>query len=855
MRQTIKWLTAAALNIFGVFFILQSVQAANVNMQMLITDPAGSPLANVQTGLYDSSDTYVDATSSNSLGYVNYYEKAEGTYTVEVRPGQNSDCSGCSLYVDEDIAITASTSSPGYNAETGFQTLDTLTLTQASRYVTVTITETSAANVAEVVAVGDVVSGVSVSAWNEANDSWKFGTTDSSGEFSFAVDEADDSDWNVYVYSNDGLYTQASSYQFAVATTGETSITLEVIPTNATIEISLQDANGNSFSIPTGAYGSISCYDSNYTYYFSDSLAEGETSSSVRVLGDNTYFCNAWLDGYGSSANSVTVAVGGSESMSLKLFERSESVTVTFKNADTNALITDFNPQVYAFSSTDANGDSFSDYSYTTFSEGTATLDLVDGVTYDLNWWDATESSSYVNTYQPISFVAGETTTATLEAYKSDATVKVTVLDADGNATDSWVSAYEQTTDANVWGLSSSSQTNSKGKASLGVVGGKTYTVSAYPTNADISEVLAPANQEVTIESGETKSISMQSVTVDFQLGLEVTTSDDVELDYSYCYAYSPSFGYQSYSDDVVGNPSAKLGLVAGKTWYIGCMGFADNKFYRSSDQKYKPSLSAVDDTLEISMSEEGDYYETTTYSWDGSTSFETVLPDGISTISLPAGAIDSSGTVTLTVGTGLGYAVNDNAYPFQVFDFTAYDSSGNQITDLNANVKLRLAYDPDALPEGLTEDDIKGGSYNDDTKSWDAPVSVDVNKSENVIEITLNHFSNYGALGNRGLRIITPKKPRKAVTRHVTKYNARLTWKKPKNSTIKKYIVQLRERGERDTETWQSFKKSKKIKKSIIKYTVRKLSANTRYQWRVRSVNKSKKSNFTGWVNFKTKR
>lgn len=855
MRQAIKWLTAATLNIFGVFFILQSVQAANVNMQMLITDPTGSPLANVQTALYDSSNVYVDATHSNSLGYVNYYEKAEGAYTVQVRPGQSSDCSVCSLYEDEDIAVTASTSSPGYDAETGFQTLDTLALTQASRYVTVAIIETSAANVAKVSAVGDAVSGISVSAWNEDNDSWKFGTTDSSGEFSFAVDEADESDWNVYVYSNEGLYTQASSYQFAVATTGETSINLEVIPTDAAIEIALQDANGNSFSIPTGAYGSISCYDSNYTYYFSDSLAEGETSSNVQVLGNNTYLCNAWLDGYGSSAGSVTVAVGGSESMSLKLFERSETVTVSFKNADTDELITDFNPQVYAFASADANGDPFSDYSYTTFSGGTATLDLVDGVTYDLNWWDVTESSSYVNTYQSVSFVAGETSAATLEAYKSDATIKVTVLDADGNASDSWVSAYEQTTDANAWGLSSSSQTNSNGKSNLGVVGGKTYTVSAYPTNSNSSEVLAPANQEVTIEAGESKSISMQSVTVDFQLGLEVTTSDDVELDYSYCYAYSPSFGYQSYSDDVVGNPSAKLGLVADKTWYIGCMGFADDKFYRSDDQKYKPSLSAVDDTLQISMSDAGDYYETTTYSWDGSTSFETILPDGISSISLPAGAIASSGTVTLTVGTAIGYAVNDNAYPFQVFDFTAYDSSGNQITDLNANVKLRLAYDPDELPEGLTEDDIKGGSYNESTKSWDAPISIEVNKSENVIEITLNHFSNYGALGNRGLRIITPKKPRKAVTRHVTKYNVRLTWKKPKNSTVKKYIIQLRERGERDSAVWETFNKSKKIKKSLIKYTVRKLSSNTRYQWRIRSVNKSKKSNFTDWVNFKTKR
>ena len=158
------------------------------------------------------------------------------------------------------------------------------------------------------------------------------------------------------------------------------------------------------------------------------------------------------------------------------------------------------------------------------------------------------------------------------------------------------------------------------GEGSLNVVGGKTYYVYAYPDSGFEGDVIPPGEQMVAVPENGSVSVTMQSIATNFTLELDVAVESETspsvqaseELDYVYCYAYSPEYGYETYTDIYDG--TGEIGLIEGAEWYIGCMGYLNEDFYRSDDVVF---VATGNDPLEITMTNAGFYYETQTYSFD----------------------------------------------------------------------------------------------------------------------------------------------------------------------------------------------------------------------------------------------
>lgn len=857
MRTWRHLIATITTSLIGLFLVSAAAQAETIAyVQMPVIDPSGNPVAEGLTGeLVNSAGEIIQWPYSNDSGYLNFTDLEEGEYTLTILPSQSYTCSSCSLYESQTITFTASLAEATDDFGFTVQLLDTVQMTQASRFVTVTVVDQD----------GAPAEGLYVSGWTN-DGAWAYGSTDENGQFQFAVDEDSTAEWALGAYPLDGGYTSTYEYDVEIAATGETEVTIEVVRADATIAFDIVDADGNPFTLGESDYASINCYDSSYTNSFYKSVTGGESSVDLGVVGGYTYQCSMWIDGYGSSSTSVTVETGQTVEASIQLLDRDAQATFQYVD-DAGNVLTDVDSfSVYAFSTKDADGnENYSDYTYENGADGQATLDLVDGYTYQVSGYifdsgsglTVLSGTTYISSYEMHEIVADTATPQTVQVtlQEADATLNVSVLDVDGDAAEyAYVYAIEDSTEEGMWGAYIGESTDMNGSASMGVASGTNYTVYAYTMDSYVDGVLPPAAQHVTLGTGETESLTMQSIQADHTLSItteisEPAASDSAMFDYAYCYAYSPDLGSYNYTD-LSGN-SGTMDLVSNYEWWIGCMSYQGNDFYRSNDTAYTPTSGEDTGTMSISMDSAGAYYPETSYSFSATAATTITLPDGLSTLTVPANAIDDSGNVTLIVQTGTGYVVNDDSFPLAVYEFTAIDSDGNEVTDFSTNLTLNLWYDESLLAEyGMTESDLVGSAYNDTNKQWEAPVSTSLDAENDMLVITLSHFSLYGGIGDRGLSSVesVPNKATKLKATKVKRSSAVLTWKKP-SGTITKYKVQLRKQGVEKAANWKKYNSVKKVKK-----TVKKLKADTKYQFRVKACNADGCSGFTKWKAFTTK-
>ncbi len=842
------------------WFSATAVQAGTVDfVQQPVLDPSGNLVEGVPAYLYDSNDVYVNYTTTNSAGYASYGSVTEGDYVIQLRPQQAYGCAACSLYNSQDISFTASLAAATDSGHgLGFvQTLTAVTLEQASRYITVTVVDQDGAR----------VEGIYVSAWT-SDGGYAYGSTDSNGQYSFAVDEADTSTWSVGAYSTDSTFSSAYEYDFPVTNTGQTAIDLAVIRPDAFIAVSLVDSVGAAITLGETAYGSVYCYDMNASAerYFYNSILPGQSVATLGVLGGYTYTCNAWLQDYGSASVEVTPASGETASADIVMLAHDSSVIFRYVDVDGNTITGLTSMYAYASSMTNATGEEYyGDYAYGSDDDGDGEIQLLvaDDITYSLGGWFeqgstsgiavAADGTSYIQSYEQLTVTGDNTTTQVIEQtlQEADAAIVVTVLTADGEAeTSAWVSAVEETNDHTSWGTYLGGMTDHNGELELAASSGKTYRVYAYPTSAytEGSGSLAPTSQLVTLAPDETATITMQSVEADWTVAIDASYDDDANSDtgYTYCYAYNTDLAIDTYVGLV--DNSGQLQLVSGSDWSIGCMGYQNDIFYRSNDITYSAgSVSAIDDTLEIELSEYGDYYSAQTYSFSATAATTLTLPDGISTLVVPADAIDTTGTVSITVETATDYSVNDNAYPVFAYQFTALNSSGEVVAEFSSNLTLNLAYDEAKLAElGMSEDDLLGASFDSDTNAWSAPVSTSIDTENNLIQIVLSHFSAYGAVGDRSLAASKPGIPKHVVAKQITKHRALADWRKG-SGTTKTYRAQVRKFGKpKSVVSFRGIHKTRKLLKGLLE--------DTRYQVRVRACNAQGCSGYTDWKRFMTK-
>ncbi|MCB0338405.1 MAG: hypothetical protein KDD53_02320 [Bdellovibrionales bacterium] len=806
-------------------FILVSTSLADFvgTVSIHVQSSQGDPLEGLAAELQTSSGEFANYTFSDSSGDLIFTSVEEGSYIVKLLPNQSYDCSACGLFESDSVEIEVDKSDDSYDSQSDTLTLATVSLAQASNYMTITVKEASEDSLS-LASVGDPVQGVFVNAF-DSTGGYAFGTTGANGKVQFAVPSGSSKNWVVSVYDPNQNYSDA--FKEVKVGTGETKISVGIVPFDASLTVSLKTQQGAAYSIPQNSYGGISCIDTDdYKVFAFANLNPSESSATVNVIGGKNYECGVWSDGVGSSAGQAKATKNGNVNLTLTVFERDSSVVVKLKDGSGSA-VTGITADLFCFTTTDIDDPNqaplIQDYPYAQFNSttGIANLSIIDDVVYQCGFYIIEQSSSentYLQNFQMESITGDNSKTQTLvmTALKADAKINVVTLDENGGPAQFFIDIFELTNDPTEIGVGQFGNTDEQGEGSFAVAKGKAYRVTAFPYIYTGNNYLFP--QKNVVVDDESVDVELQLVEANFDLTINLSveeseqgnsvSTEDAGLDYTFCTGYSPEIGSSSWSFDIEGSgggsdtgggddkdsgspfaletTSTSLMKIANITsWQIVCYGFGDH-FYKTKQVSYKPSEDQITGILEMKLVEAGEYYETQTYSFSATATTTLTLPDGVSTITIPANTFDSSGTVKLTAGTPLNFSLTpENEYVLG-FDFTAYDSNGNQITSqFPNNLTFKLKYDPSDLPQGVTEKDLTGKVFTG-TK-WENPVSVVIDTLNNVLEIVLNHFSNYSMVENGATS--KPGKPKKVkVKQKAGKTKLRLIPEPATSSVVSKY-------------------------------------------------------------------
>lgn len=420
MSYTLRFsrVVAVLLSALGLVLLASSARAATIDLVTVqVNDPSGTGLANVPVYLQGEELTdflsgYTDLTGLASAMSTSGSGISEGTYTLTVSPNQAYGCTGCSMLESYEATVTVSAAAATVNGSgQNVVALDTVTLTAASRFVTVNVTDADS---------GVAIEGVSVSAFSMKEmkgfapmpdketaeeemsaPGWAFGTTDVNGDFSFAVAEDNTDPWNINVdpqFSTDEdlrRYTSAMENAVEVADDGETLVNMSLQQTDATITATLVDGEGNAVTLASDEFLSVNCFepwnpeqmDAFSSLFFFGSMMGGSSSVTMYVLGDKQYDCNAFMMDSAIKGQRVDVPADGAVEIDLVMLEK--NAEIKFRFVDKNGeVLKDVSGSANAFAVKDSEGNNFwGDYSWANVEKGVATLSAIDGYTYDVSGW------------------------------------------------------------------------------------------------------------------------------------------------------------------------------------------------------------------------------------------------------------------------------------------------------------------------------------------------------------------------------------------------------------------------------------------------------------------------------------
>lgn len=877
------------LAFFGMLLFAANANAATVTGTVTVKDQKGAAVANATVwGWSSTSGEYMYETTDSS-----------GNATFEATDGSTWDfgVNGSTTYAGAyDYSQTISSSSL------------TVTLTVQLTDATITVALTKGGSPYTVASDGYVFVSCYTSDWS----SYFSGTV--SGSLSSTVLNVNAGTYTCEGYA-DGFAMSGVSVTVASGKGGTATLVLLEYDSEITINL----VNEESGEI-------LSDIESFFVYGYSTTVAGEENSglylwgtgengtATIDVPSDSDFVVGVSIEGFaGTSEEGLSEGDFGYDSDSGG-FGENEDYSYSDYGSDEYSEYTD--PGYYSEPSTDdgsSEDGSSEDYDYSDdYSGDYGGYGGGDsGYSYS-GVRIASEDTQYISSFQMLDISSGESLQMPIGV--ADATLYVTVKDPDGNGMVAWVEATEGTapdsSEGEFFSGGIGSGTNSAGEAVLYVKSGITYKVSAYPFNwfgSGENDVLPPPAKAATLESGEEKELVLEGITADHTLTLNVDveassagvgTASIAEHDYTYCYGYAPELGVENFIFLESGSTSGEMPVTSEDDWYVGCMGFDDDTFYYSEDEEFNAEGSSADESEEdITLQTGGTYYEETSVTFDPANQLTYILPDGESTISIPANAVQvdgaaPSGDVTLTVNTAIGLEVEDSNYPIggsSLFEFELLDvTSGEVITeDLGQSATYTQSYDEDMLEEfGVDEDNIDLDGYSSE-QGWQE-VSATLDTEENTVTASVPHFSSWGITTNKGLSAVEegtdetektvdldddgvtdddgetqPNKPTKlkVKTKKSTKKSLTWTWKSPTNVEVTKYTLQTRKcknatkeecQEEADyvkKKQWKTYKKVTTTKKQATK-----LKKATFYQARVKACNSAGCSKYTDWVRAKTK-
>ncbi len=597
-----------------------------------------------------------------------------------------------------------------------------------------------------------------VSAWQSNNSGWAEATTDSNGNYSLSVTAGT---WVISIMSDPGMmsggYQQGTTYIYdgnpveVTVTDSQTSsgnnFTLKIA--DATINGRLVDSNGDTLTSVEMGYAFVENGSDNNgpgPMMYSSLGAPVQNGTFTLKVPAGTYNINVGTPpgaGYCTgTSQEVTVLSGGTASVQIAMTATNGTISGYLKkNSDNGQTITGVMADIFGHSGTV----NFSMASVNP-SDGSYSMSVCPGDWYIGYWIDP--SLGYMS--QPpsnnkIVVTANQTVTKNIIAKQADATISGAVTDPNGSALgNAWVSV-DTRSNQSVGSFSrdemffNGSMTDYDGTYSINVPSGTTYYVEAHLPPGSGSYI-NPDRIAVTPTSGQTVSVNLQFKQADSTLTGTVTQNGSPKS--AFVTGWSEDGGYSSTVANGAGSYS--LSLTSGENWHIKAMYENGTSFARSDEVVISPLAGS--NTQNLDLSNTGTMPDSVTVTF-ASTNQKTITLSNGTTINIPAGALATSGNVTVVVTPKSQLPNQSLANPINFgYAISALDSNGASISNnFNSNVTIVIPYtESDLTALGITEDDLLAGYWDTTTNSWRTASNISIDKDNNTVTISINHFTDF---------------------------------------------------------------------------------------------------------------
>lgn len=321
-------------------------------------------------------------------------------------------------------------------------------------------------------------------------------------------------------------------------------------------------------------------------------------------------------------------------------------------------------------------------------------------------------------------------------------------------------------------GIHSSGPTDQQGNAKIMVLSGHKYKVCAgLPPE---SNQMPPKCQTADLTTAKSASVTLQLRDADAQLSGTVKMPDGTAATRCFVHAWAED---GSFSGQPCGsNGGYRLNLTADTTWHYGADSMDGAKFFRSDESTLVVSRGTKLYTKNLDL-KEGNFEvpQPVTASGDCSSPLVMTMSNGAK-ISVPAGGLSTSttGSCSCTASPTIDLIATQSNQPQGAgYTVDCRDENNAQVTALKSSATVTVPYSLSKDEEGTSvEDALKPVLYQSDTQSYKTVDSYTLDKTNDLITFSVDHFSAYTVSNSSGvssknaaLKTVTTSKSKKGVT------------------------------------------------------------------------------------------
>lgn len=302
-------------------------------------------------------------------------------------------------------------------------------------------------------------------------------------------------------------------------------------------------------------------------------------------------------------------------------------------------------------------------------------------------------------------------------------------------------------------------QTDDSGNFSLSVVSGHMYQVRAnLPPDKNTGSLIPPKAVTADLRTAKTVSNVVLSFRTSFgTMTGKVTMPDGSAADR--CFVH-----YWNEAGDDGGSPcqsngTFSLGYSQGKL-HVGVDSFKDKTPYGAAEQ-VKTVTTEKTLTVNFQLKERGFAVPAPVSSTFDASEQKTILLDNGTEITIPGGALATSGNVTVSASPTVNIKSTESNVPVGAgYTLSATDASGQAITTFNSNITIKLPYDQDYVTKdlGLNESLLSTAYVDDTTGAFNKVANATQDADANDFTISTDHFTDYTIVSPGGVNVLSVK-------------------------------------------------------------------------------------------------